>query len=130
MAQQLAHRDGVGVDSGAVDAAGEIGLDGGVEGDPAFGDELQHCRRDECLGDAGGADMGVRDEAGAGVDVGVSRGVPGDVRAIADDGDATGEAVARDDVGQGFVDGGGVGVGGYGGQTQQQNDRCNDRFAH
>ena len=99
-------------------------------GDPAFGDELQHRRRDECLGDAGGTDMCVRDEAGAGVDVGVSRGVPGGVRAIADDGDATGEAVARDDVGQGFVDGGDVGLSGYGGQTQQQNERCNDRFAH
>ena len=54
----------------------------------------------------------------------------GQVRAVADDGYATGEAVGRDDAGESVVDGSGVGPGRRGRQTKQQNDRRNDRFAH
>ena len=62
-------------------------------------DELQHGRRDKGLGDAGGTDVGVRGESGAGVDVGVCSGVPGEVGAITNHGNAAGEVVGRNDAG-------------------------------
>jgi hypothetical protein len=78
MAQQVTHGDRVGVDAGTVDASGQVGLDGRVQVDPALGDELQHRSGDKGLGDARGANVGVRCEAFAGVDVGVPGGVLGD----------------------------------------------------
>ncbi len=72
VAQQLTDRDGARVDAIAMDAAGQVRLDRRIEIDLALRDQLQNCRGDKGFGDARGTDIGVRREAGPGVDVRVA----------------------------------------------------------
>ena len=74
--------------------------------------------------------VGVRGESGAGVDVGVSSGVPGEVGAITNHGNAAGEVVGRNDAGDGVVDCGEISMGRCAGQPKYDNDRPDECFAH
>ena len=130
MAQQLTHGDRVGVDALAADAARQVRLDGRVEVDLALGDELQNRRRDKGFRDAGGADVGLRGEPFAGVDVGEPGRGAGEVSPVADDGDAAGEVVGDDDSGQRVVDGGALGGCGRGGEPEEQEGTPDDCDAH
>jgi hypothetical protein len=91
---------------------------------------LQHRGGDKGLGDARGANVGVRCEACAGVDVGVPGGVLGDQRAVADDGDPAGEVVVRDNAGDGLVEGVRLGGCRSGCQADSEQDGPDDCAAH
>ena len=121
MAEQLSHRDRLGVDAFAADPARQVRLDRRVQVKPALGDELQDRRGDKGFGDAGGADVGLRCESGAGVDVGVPGRESRYAGAVPDDGDATGQVLAGDDLAQRVVDaGGGLPVRARAGQCDEE----------
>ena len=104
MAQQLAHRDRVGIDALAADPAGQVLLDRRFEIDLALGDELQDRRGDKGFGDAGGADVGSRGECSAGVDVGVPGRGSVCVSVVPDDGHPAGQLIAGHDLAQHVAD--------------------------
>ena len=130
MAQQLTHCDRVGVDVLAVDAPRQIRLDGCVEVDLALGGELQNGRRDKGFRDAGDADVGMRGEPFAGVDVGVAGRGAGKACAVPDDRDGAGQVVVDHGTAQCGVDGGGLGVGGRGREAEDQQSRADECGAH
>ena len=66
----------------------------------------------------------------SGVDVGVAGRGAGEVGAVADHRDAAGEVVVDHDAGQRVVDGGGLGVGGRGGEAEDQQGGRDDCDAH
>jgi hypothetical protein len=129
MAQQLAHRDRIGVDTPAADPARQVLLDRRVEIDLGFGGELQNRRCHKGFGDARGPDMSIRHEACAGVEVGIPRRISGQLGASTNDGHAACQLIARHDVGQRVVDPG-LGAGTGARQCDEKENGTEDRDAH
>jgi hypothetical protein len=109
---------------------GDHGLNRRVQIELALDDELQDRRGDKGFGDAGGTDVGLRRESGAGVDVGIPGRESGYAGAVPDDGDATDQLVAGHELAQRVVDaGGGLRVRARAAQCDEENG-TDDRDAH